>query len=149
VVENATLSSLDRYCTLGVVNRSRERADVARESGRFALKSAGLGASASSLSGGNQQKLVLIRCLLTEPRLLLLDDPTRGVDIGAKHDVYAALEELADSGVAILFRSTELDELTTICDRILAIYRGRICLELERHEFDRGRLLAALMGSAA
>jgi ribose transport system ATP-binding protein len=149
VVENATLASLDRYCTLGVVNRSRERADVRRESGRFALKAAGLGASASSLSGGNQQKLVLIRCLLTQPRLLLLDDPTRGVDIGAKHDVYAALEQLADSGVAILFRSTELDELTTVCDRILAITRGRICLELERHEFDRARLLAALMGSAA
>ncbi len=148
VVANATLSSLERYCRFGVVNRSSERADVARESERFALKAAGPGAAASSLSGGNQQKLVLVRCLLTEPRLLLLDDPTRGVDIGAKHDVYAALEELADSGVAILLRSTELDELTTVCDRILAVSRGRICLELARTEFDRERLLAALMGSA-
>jgi ribose transport system ATP-binding protein len=149
VVANATLSSLERYCRFGAVDRARERADVARESQRFSLKASGLDVAASSLSGGNQQKLVLIRCLLTAPRLLLLDDPTRGVDIGAKHDVYAALEALADSGVAILFRSTELDELTTVCDRILAVTRGRISLELARPEFDRARLLAALMGSAA
>lgn len=149
LVANATLSSLERYCRFGVVDRSREHGDVARESARFALKAPRFDAAASSLSGGNQQKLVLIRCLLTKPRLLLLDDPTRGVDIGAKHDVYAALAELADSGVAVLFRSTELDELTTVCDRILAVSRGRICLELARHEFERARLLSALMGSAA
>jgi len=149
VAENATLSSIERYCTAGVVSRARERADVVRESARFALKARGPDAPAASLSGGNQQKLVLIRCLLAEPRLLLLDDPTRGVDVGAKHDVYARLEELAESGVAVLLRSTELDELTTVCDRILAVTRGRICLDLPRREFDRARLLAALMGSAA
>jgi ribose transport system ATP-binding protein len=148
-VKNATLSSLLRYTRLGIVERRRERADVLREAERFALRSSALDGPASSLSGGNQQKLALIRCLLCQPRLLILDDPTRGVDVGAKLDVHRELRRLADAGVGILFHSTELDELGSVCDRVLGLTRGRISIEMPAAAFDRQRLLSALMGARA
>jgi ABC-type sugar transport system ATPase subunit len=149
LAHNASLSSLGRYARFGWVDRNRERADVDLERRRFSLQKSPLEAPAASLSGGNQQKLALIRCLLTRPRLLLLDDPTRGVDIGAKLDVHRALRKLADEGVAVLFHSTELDELGSVCDRVLGIARGRIALEMSGAAFDRTRMLAALMSGAA
>jgi ribose transport system ATP-binding protein len=149
LAHNATLSSLERYSRFGWIDRAREREDAEREQRRFGLRKASLDVPAGSLSGGNQQKLALIRCLLTEPRLLLLDDPTRGVDIGAKLDVHRALRKLADEGVAVLFHSTELDELGSVCDRVLGVTRGRLSIEMRGAAFDRRGLLAALMGAAA
>jgi ABC-type sugar transport system ATPase subunit len=149
LTHNQTLSSLERYSRFGWLDRKREQADAAREQRRFSLQKADLDVSAASLSGGNQQKLALIRCLLTGPRLLLMDDPTRGIDIGAKLDVHRALRELASEGVAILFHSTELDELGSVCDRVLGVTRGRISVEMSGAAFDRQGLLAALMGAAA
>jgi len=100
-----------------------------------------------TLSGGNQQKVVLAKWLLAEPRVLILDEPTRGIDVGAKFEIYQLIHDLADRGAGVLVISSELEELTGLCDRILVMSHGRITDDLSRAEFDRERILnAALPG---
>jgi len=120
-----------------------------RQVSRLRIKVADIQADVGSLSGGNQQKVVLGRWLEAEPKVLLLDDPTRGVDVGAKHEIYGLIRELADEGRIVLFRSTELPELVGLADRILVFYHGRLVLDLEGgtvtdheilHAINTGRL---------
>ena len=96
-----------------------------------------------SLSGGNQQKAILGRSLLTDPKLLLLDEPTRGIDVGAKAEIHALLRELADQGLAVLVTSSELPELFAVSDRILVMCEGRITDEMTRSEATEERIMAA------
>jgi ABC-type sugar transport system ATPase subunit len=149
VTHNGTLSSLARYSPRLVLERERERADVERERARLRLRAPSLDAPAASLSGGNQQKLALARCLLAGPRLLLLDDPTRGVDVGAKVEIHELLRELARSGTSMLFRSTELDELLAVAARVLVFHRGRLVETLAGSELTRERVLGGMLGAAA
>jgi ABC-type sugar transport system ATPase subunit len=149
VVENGTLSSLARYSRFGFVARHEEHAAVSQEVAPLRLKAASLGAALETLSGGNQQKVALVRCLLTRPRLLLLDDPTRGIDLGAKHDLYQRLRELSATGTSVLLYSSELDELCQVCDRVVCLFQGRIRAEFAANELEPGRLLAAIMGAAS
>lgn len=100
---------------------------------------------AKNLSGGNQQKVVLAKWLLARPSVLILDEPTRGVDVGAKFELYRIILELADAGAGVLVISSEIEELTGICDRILVMSQGTIRAEFERNEFDREKLLAAAL----
>jgi rhamnose transport system ATP-binding protein len=149
VTDNATLSALARYSPNGLVDRERERLDVEREGARLRLRAPSLDAPAATLSGGNQQKLALLRCLLTKPRLLLLDDPTRGVDVGAKAEIHELLRELARENLGIVFRSTELDELFAVADRVMVFYRGRVVETLTGRELTRERVLEGMLGTAA
>jgi ribose transport system ATP-binding protein len=96
---------------------------------RLGVKGA-VGQQARYLSGGNQQKVVISKWLLTEPRILLLNDPTRGIDVGTKEEIYRLLRDLADAGASILLYSTDYDELIGCCDRVLILYSGRIVREL-------------------
>jgi ribose transport system ATP-binding protein len=96
------------------------------------------------LSGGNQQKVVLAKWLMTEPNILMLNDPTRGIDVGTKQEIYELLRRLADEGAAILFYSTDYDELIGCCDRVLVMYDGAIKRELVGSEITE----RALIGSA-
>ena len=108
-----------------------------RQIGRLGIKTAGPSAPVSALSGGNQQKVVLAKWLEVSPTVVLLDDPTRGVDVGAKHEIYALVRQLADSGRIVLLRSTELPEIIGLADRILVFYRGRLateCRGCRRHD---------------
>jgi ribose transport system ATP-binding protein len=98
-----------------------------------------------TLSGGNQQKVVLAKWLLNEPRVLILDEPTRGIDVGAKHEVYALINELAGRGAGVLVISSEIEELIGICDRILVMSRGEIRDEIHCNDFDRERILRAAL----
>ncbi len=107
-----------------------------RQIDRLHIKVGDPGDEVGSLSGGNQQKVVLGRWLEVEPRLLLLDDPTRGVDVGAKHEIYLLIRRLAEEGRVVLFRSTELPELVGLADRILVFYRGRLSLDLDAAAVD-------------
>jgi ABC-type sugar transport system ATPase subunit len=149
VTENGTLSSLERYSRFGFVARRNEHAAVTQELAPLRLKAASLDAAAETLSGGNQQKVALVRCLLTRPRLLLLDDPTRGIDLGAKHDLYQRLRELTGTGTSVLLYSSELDELCQLCDRVFCLFQGRIRAEFSGTGLEAGRLLAAIMGAAS
>jgi ribose transport system ATP-binding protein len=98
-----------------------------------------------TLSGGNQQKVVLAKWLLAEPKVLILDEPTRGIDVGAKFEIYQLILELADRGAGVLLISSEIEELIGLCDRILVMSRGQITAEFARAEFDRERILRAAL----
>ena len=107
---------------------------------RLGVRCSGIEQAAATLSGGNQQKVVLGKWLATRPRVLMLDEPTRGVDIGAKSEIYRLLFEAAEEGVGILVSSSENPELLTLCDRIVVMFRGRVAAELSRDEASEARI---------
>ncbi len=111
----------------------------------LAIRSDGTDLPASSLSGGNQQKLVIGKWLMMAPRILLLNDPTRGIDVGTKQEIYALLRQLADAGTAILFYSTDYDELVGCCDRVLVMYDGRVRRELVGAEITEHALISSAL----
>jgi ABC-type sugar transport system ATPase subunit len=125
---------------------TRRRADAVarRQIGRLGIKTHGPAAVVSELSGGNQQKVVLAKWLEVSPTVVLLDDPTRGVDIGAKHEIYALVRGLADSGRIVLLRSTELSEIAGLADRVLVFYRGRLAATCRGEDVDTSALLRAV-----
>ena len=97
----------------------------------------------ATLSGGNQQKVVIAKWLLTGPRILLLNDPTRGIDVGTKEEIYRLLRELADAGTSIILYSTDYDELIGCCDRVLILYGGRIVRTLEGDAITETNIVAS------
>src|SRR5205814_1079943 len=96
-----------------------------------------------SLSGGNQQKVVLSKCLATQPKVLILDEPTRGIDVGAKAEVHKVITQLADQGVAIILISSELPEILHLCDRILVMHEGRLTADLPRAQASEEAIMRA------
>jgi ribose transport system ATP-binding protein len=149
--ENIALPSLDDFATgwARLIQRPRLGHAVTRAADAVQINAKDyLGTLARSLSGGNQQKVVLAKWLLREPRLLILDEPTRGIDVGAKHEVYKIVAELAARGAAILMISSELEELMGMCDRILVMAHGQIQAEHERGGFDGERIMESAMWRA-
>jgi ribose transport system ATP-binding protein len=128
--ENITLNILGRYATAGVIDfkKLRERADAQVKAMR--VRTASLKQRAGGLSGGNQQKLLLARWLEINPKVLMLDEPTRGVDVGAKAEIYALIQQLLERGMAVLFISSELPEIVGVCDRVLVMREGGIMGEV-------------------
>jgi ABC-type sugar transport system ATPase subunit len=113
------------------------------------LRAPSLDAEAGTLSGGNQQKVALSKSLQTRPRLLLLDEPTRGIDVGAKREIYQLVDEWTAQGIAILLITSEMPDLLTLSDRVVVLHRGRITAELSRSQATPGAVLAAAMGQVA
>ncbi|MBL8851274.1 MAG: sugar ABC transporter ATP-binding protein [Planctomycetaceae bacterium] len=141
VRENITLCTLRDALRGGLIQDSRERR-LARESvEQLSIRTAGTEAAITSLSGGNQQKCIIARWLRTQPRVLLLDDPTRGIDVGAKAELYTIIDALCRRGMGIIVTSSELPELVTLCDRILVLCEGRVTGELARGEFSEQRIM--------
>lgn len=132
VAENISIRHLEALSHLGVIDRRAEARSVAESIERLAIKTAGGDAPITSLSGGNQQKCILARWLLTDPKVLLLDEPTRGIDVGAKAEIYALIRRLVAQGMAIVMTSSELPELLTVSDRIIVLCEGRLTAELPR-----------------
>ncbi len=131
VQENMSMAVVRRFSKNGIVNPRRERELVADFTNRLRIKAASADAAVESLSGGNQQKVVIGKWLATKPKVLILDEPTRGVDVGAKSQVHELIRELADDGMATLIISSELPELLNICDRILVMREGSISGEVD------------------
>jgi erythritol transport system ATP-binding protein len=111
--------------------------------GDLSIKAASVLNSINSLSGGNQQKVIIGRSLLTHPRVLLMDDPTRGIDVGSKYDVYVICKKLAEQGIGIIFVSSEMQEMLSIPDRVLVLSQGRIKGEFFHEEITEEKLVAA------
>jgi ribose transport system ATP-binding protein len=150
VVHSASLASLARFCSsVGWVRRDEERDAVEALTGEFNLNAPSLDSPVRTLSGGNQQKVYLARCILTEPRVLLLDEPTRGVDVAAKADIYCLMREWVGQGISILLITSEMEELLSLSDRILVMHGGRIAAELSHGEATKDGILAAAMGHAS
>jgi ribose transport system ATP-binding protein len=145
VRENLSFAALDRMSFAGVIDRDRQQSFVDRMMALLAIKSFSVDAAVGSLSGGNQQKVVIAKWLVREPRILLLCDPTRGIDVGTKQEIYQLLRRLADEGAAIVFYSTDYDELIGCCDRVLVLYEGRIKKELAGPAITEQNLIASAL----
>jgi ABC-type sugar transport system ATPase subunit len=150
VAANLALASLSAHARGGWIDPSALARAVAAQAKEVRLDApAGLGRPARTLSGGNQQKVVLGKWLLARPSVVLLDEPTRGIDVGAKQHVYRLVADLAVAGAAVLLASSEIEELLGLADRILVLRRGSVVDELPRPYFGRERILAAALGGAA
>jgi ribose transport system ATP-binding protein len=145
VVENAGLSCLEKTSRLGMLRLRAERAIVGSYVERLAVKTPSLDFPVRNLSGGNQQKVVVSKWLATDPKVLLLDEPTRGIDVNAKSEIYELIDELAQSGLGVVFVSSELPELLAIADRILVLAEGRVTGEFNHEEATEERVLAAAL----
>jgi rhamnose transport system ATP-binding protein len=143
---NITLASLDRFSRLGALDFGREKETAAEYTRRLGIKTSAVYAPVATLSGGNQQKVALSRWLVTKPSLLILDEPTQGIDVGAKSEVYALMTELAAQGVAILMISSELPEILGMSDRIAVMFGGTIGSTLDRSEATQEKILGLALG---
>jgi ribose transport system ATP-binding protein len=146
VGENLSLSSLHKMCTLGFVHHGAERDAVARFLQLLLVRAASRSQEVSSLSGGNQQKVVIGRSLMPQPKILILDEPTRGVDVVAKAEVHATIDRLAQQGLAVVLISSELPEILGMSDRILVMRDGRIVGEVARTGATEEELVAIAAG---
>jgi ABC-type sugar transport system ATPase subunit len=149
VLGNATLASLPALSPAGCLSAARERRLASPHLEALGVPAGRLSAPVWQLSGGNQQKVVLAKWLLTKPQLLLLDEPTRGIDVGAKHEIYSLIHRLADAGATVLLVTSELPELLGLSDRILVMREGRIAATLRRDEATQERVLEAAAGARA
>ena len=147
IADNITLPILSRYATAGWLRARDARQDAAAAAQKLEVKSAGMTQKAKELSGGNQQKVVLAKWLETGPRILILDEPTRGIDVGTKAAVHQLMSDLANQGVAILMISSELPEILGMSDRILVMREGHITGEFIRAEATQEKLMAAATAS--
>lgn len=138
---NTTMAALHRVAARGVLDPGLEAVEAARMSERMRVRSHGTTQTVRTLSGGNQQKVVLGKWLFTQPELLILDEPTRGIDVGAKYEIYLIVRRLAAEGACVLFISSELPELLGMCDRILTLCEGRITGEVQGEEADQETLM--------
>lgn len=141
---NSSISSLDLMNNGWTVSRKKESAKVEKMSDELKLKRSSINAKVSSLSGGNQQKVVLCKWMLTEPDVLILDEPTRGIDVGAKKEIYTLIDSIAKSGKAVIIISSEMPEVIGISDRILVMYEGRLKGQLNRGEVTQEGIMAMM-----
>lgn len=141
VAQNVTVCTLSEIARLGLLSFQREDAIAEQSIERLGVRTSGVAAPITSLSGGNQQKTILGRWLLTRPKVLLMDDPTRGVDVGAKAELYILMDQLCRQGLGIIVTSSELPELLTLCDRIAVLCEGHLTGELSREEATEQRIM--------
>jgi rhamnose transport system ATP-binding protein len=146
VLQNISLSILKRLSRFGMPNGKEEKRIAEDYSGKLRLRSPGLTHPVSGLSGGNQQKVVISKWLATGPRVLILDEPTRGVDVGAKAEVHRLISELASQGLAILMISSEMPEVLGMADRVLVMHEGMITSEMTRTEATQEKMMYAAAG---
>jgi ribose transport system ATP-binding protein len=148
VAENITLAGLGRYVSAGIIDLSRESDGVDAAVRALRIKAPDTRQAVSTLSGGNQQKVVFARNWLMRPRLFLLDEPTQGVDVGAKAEIYALVRQLAEQGAAVLLASSDMPELLALCDRIAVMHQGRVAGELPRAQVTQQRILELASGQS-
>jgi ribose transport system ATP-binding protein len=145
VRDNLSFAALDRFSRNGIIDRVAEQKAIDEVIQLLGIRTAGTDIPVGALSGGNQQKVVIAKWLMRSPRIILLNDPTRGIDVGTKQEMYQLLRRLADGGAAIVFYSTDYDELIGCCDRVLVLYDGAIRRELVGSEITEHALIASAL----
>jgi rhamnose transport system ATP-binding protein len=148
VERNATLTRRWKLATFGLLSARRERATAADWTKRMQVKAGKLSDPVSTLSGGNQQKVVLAKWLSTDPRVLIVDEPTRGIDVGTKAEVHRLLSQLAGDGMAVVMVSSELPEVLGMADRVLVMHEGRLVDDIPRVRADEDSVMRAATGQA-
>lgn len=141
VRENISICTLSQSLSGKMISKTKERTSVQESINRLGVKTSSSEAAITGLSGGNQQKCIIARWLKTNPQVLLLDDPTRGIDVGAKAELYQMIDQLCREGMSLIVTSSELPELITLSDRILVLCEGRQTGELSRAEFSEQRIM--------
>ncbi len=149
VRENASFAALDRFSRFGIMNWSRELQQVGATLSSLAVKAPSIEAPILSLSGGNQQKVVMSRALLSEPRLIVADEPTQGVDVGARSEIYRILREVSSSGTPVVVNSSDAAELEGLCDKVIVLSRGHAVATLTGPDVSEARIVAAAVGATA
>ena len=151
IAENMALVALPKFAVtpLGLIEKDRLSAAAAEAAQRLSIKTASVAQPAKSLSGGNQQKVVIAKWLMSDPSIFIMDEPTRGIDVAAKHEIYSIIDRLAESGGGVLFISSEIEELLAMCDRILVMSNGEIVGSFPREDFDKERILRSAFREAA
>ena len=139
--ENTTITNLKKVSRRGVLNRSRENEETEKQIREMNIKTPGVDQKTLYLSGGNQQKILIGKWLYRDSRVFIFDEPTRGIDVGAKYEIYMLLWRLASMGRGIIMVSSDLPELMGVCHRILVFSDGKITGELERPDFDPEAIL--------
>ncbi|MEU6602567.1 ATP-binding cassette domain-containing protein [Streptomyces flaveolus] len=145
--ENAAIGALPVLATAGVVSTVREREAVRTEVEKLSVKAASIDTNVLALSGGNQQKVVMARALLTSPRMLLADEPTQGVDVGARSEIYAIMRDVAASGVPVVVVSSDAKELEGLCDRVLVFSRGHVVAELSGSDVAEDKITGTVVNA--
>jgi ribose transport system ATP-binding protein len=146
VRENVTLPALDRYARHGLVSVAKERAGATAMCDRLQVRAPTIESKTATLSGGNQQKVVLAKWLALGPKVLIVDEPTRGIDVGAKAEIYTLLRDLAQAGVAIVMISSDMEEILNMSDRVAVMHEGAITGTLARHECTEERIMTLAVG---
>ncbi|HEV2319103.1 MAG TPA: sugar ABC transporter ATP-binding protein, partial [Verrucomicrobiae bacterium] len=148
VRDNVTLVTLKSFTALGqLLQLRKENAAVDAEIEKFRIKAQHRNQVVRTLSGGNQQKVVLAKWLLADPEIIILDEPTRGIDIGAKAEIYKLIAQLSEQGATVIMISSELEEILGMCDRVIVLYQGKITAEFEREAFNQENIIKAAMGN--
>ncbi|HJQ22985.1 MAG TPA: sugar ABC transporter ATP-binding protein [Blastocatellia bacterium] len=147
--ENITMPALRRYAAAGLIQRDRERERAAEMSKRLNVKAPTVEERVGNLSGGNQQKVVLAKWLSLQPRVLIFDEPTRGIDVGAKAEIYALMRSLAREGVAIIMISSDMEEVLGVSDRVAVMHEGRLTGILERAACSEEAIMRLAVGKTA
>ncbi len=145
--ENAAISALGTFSRFGIVNRTAEMAQVSDTFRALAVKAPSMEAAVKSLSGGNQQKVVLARALLSEPALIVADEPTQGVDVGARSEIYRILREVSAKGIPVIVNSSDAAELEGLCDKVIVMSRGQVVETLTGDHVDEARIVAAAVSA--
>ena len=148
VMENASISSLEKFIYHGYTHAKKERAMVKKYFDKMSVKTPTMETPIQSLSGGNQQKILLAKWMLRDPDVLILDEPTRGIDVGAKFEIYKLMTELAKEQKGVIMVSSELPELIGMCDRIYVMCQGKIAGELSRGEFSQEAIMTYATGTS-
>jgi ribose transport system ATP-binding protein len=146
VRENISLPSLQHFSSLGLVNRRQEREIAAQQVKSLNVKTPGIETRVLNLSGGNQQKVVLGKWLAMTPKVMILDEPTRGIDVGAKAEIYRLMRELAEGGAVILMISSDMEEILNVSDRIAVMHEGEIAGVLERAGCNEENVMQLAVG---
>jgi rhamnose transport system ATP-binding protein len=146
VAENVTMASLRRVAPGGLIDRARENRFAQKSVEQLRIKTPSVAAAVESLSGGNQQKVALARWLAIEPKVLILDEPTQGVDVGSKSEIHELMQEMAERGLAVLMISSELPEILGMSDRIAVMHAGTIAGVVPRAEATQDRLMTLALG---
>jgi D-xylose transport system ATP-binding protein len=148
ILKNISLANLDQFSGFMRIDSDAELVAASQQARNLAVKAPNLQARVDSLSGGNQQKVVIAKWLLSNPKILIMDDPTRGIDVGAKYEIYKLMNELAESGVSIIMISSELEEVLGMSDRIMVMHEGRSTKTLDIATANQERIMALATGMA-
>lgn len=143
---NLTLASLNEYLQVGIINEKRRKQTINDYVAKLHVKTATIDSDVGSLSGGNQQKVVLAKWLATHPKLLILDEPTRGVDVGAKQEIYTVINELAKTGLSIILVSSDLPEIINMCDNVCVVRNGAIVKQLDKTDVSQETIMKYATG---